>query len=120
MSYKKIMFLTVLIYFLFVSTVEANAMETMSTNLNMGISDIIMVVLSCSLVVIGALDARIALMCAFLLYTAVFILFTLATEEGISGFNPYASGVAMMMCFVILCLMLLVTYKRSNTPYQVA
>lgn len=119
MSYKKTMFLAVLIYFLFVSTVKADALDTMETNLNMEISDVIMIVLSCAIIVIGALDARIAIMCAFLLYTSVFILFTLATEEGIAGFNPYYSGVAMMMCFVIVCLMLLISYKKSNTPYNV-
>ena len=115
---RKILLL-MLLMLLAVVTVQADAITTMETNLNMSIADIIMVILSGGIVIVGALDARVALMFAFLIYTSVFILFTLVTEEGIAGFNPYYSGVAMMVCFVLLCLMLLVSYKKANTPLGV-
>lgn len=122
--FRKLVFLLFLISFLLtitaVSTVKADAIERLETNLNMSISDIIIILLSCGIVVIGAFDARIAIMCALLLYASAFIVFTLATEEGYSGFNPYYSGVAMMLCFVILCISLLISYKKGNTPMQVA
>lgn len=101
-------------------SVQADAVETISDNLNMSIADIIMIVVSCGIIVISALDARIAVMCAFLIYCSLFILFTLMTEEGMSGFNPYYSGVAMMLCFVVICLSLLISYKKGNTPMTVA
>ena len=104
---------------LFVSSVKADAVETVTDNLNMSIADIIMIVVSCGIIVIVALDARIAVMCAFLIYTSLFILFTLMTDEGMSGFNPYYSGVAMMLCFVILVLGLLISYKKGSTPMSV-
>lgn len=97
----------------------ANPVERIEENLNMGAADIIMFIVSGGCIIIVALDARIALMCALLIYTSLFILFTLLTEEGISGFNPYVSGVAMMVCFVVICVSLLITYKKSNTPYGV-
>lgn len=118
MWYRKILLLMLFTLFA-VITVKADAISTMETNLNMSIADVIMVVVSGGIVIVGALDARIALMFAFLVYTSIFILFTLVTEEGITGFNPYYSGVAMMVCFVLLCLMLLVSYKKANTPLGV-
>lgn len=99
--------------------VTADPISNMENNLQMSMADIIMVILSCGLVVISAFDTRIALMSALLLYTSVFILFTVATEEGYTGFTPYYSGVAMMLCFVLLAISLLVTYKKSNTPLNV-
>lgn len=99
--------------------VNADAIERMQTNLNMELSDVIMIGVSCGIIVICAFDARIALMIAFLLYASIFILFTLITEEGIAGFNPYYSGLAMMICLVILCLSLLITHKKVTTPYSV-
>jgi len=121
MSYRKSLFLLLflLLFILSISNVKADALETLQTNLNMSISDIIMIIASCGIVVITAFDARIAVMCAFLIYASIFIVFTLATEEGTSGFNPYYSGVAMMLCFVILCLGLLISYKKSNMPMNV-
>jgi len=102
------------------SNVSANALDTMETNLGMSIADIIMIVISAGCIIFVAVDARIALMIALLLYTGVFVLFTLATEEGYGNFNPYYSGVAMMLCFVVICLSLLISYKRGNTPYGAA
>ena len=118
---KKILFLMLfLLFFIFsFNVVSADAIETMEDNLQVSIADIIMIIVSCGLVVMIAFDARIALMCALLIYTGIFILFTLAVEEGYSNFNPYFSGVAMMLCFVILCLSLLISYKKGNTPYNV-
>lgn len=101
------------------SCVNGDAIERMQTNLNMELSDVIMIGISCGIIVICAFDPRIALMIAFLLYASIFILFTLITEEGISGFNPYYSGVAMMICLVVLCLSLLITHKKVTTPYNV-
>lgn len=118
MLYKKILF-TILILLLFCSSCSATAINTIENNLDMSIADIIMIIVSCGIIIIIAFDARIALMCALLLYTSIFILYTTITEEGISGFNPYYSGVAMMVCFIVLCLSLLITYKKSNTPLNV-
>lgn len=121
MSYKQIGFLILffIVLILSVSSVKADAIETMQTNLNMSIADIIMIIASGGIIVIAAFDARIAVMCAFIIYASMFITFTLATEEGISGFNPYYSGLAMMICFIILCLCLLISYKKTNTPLNV-
>lgn len=119
---KMILLLLMLVFFvliLIIDPVKADALESMQTNLNMSIADIIMIIVSCGCIVIGAIDARIAIFCAFLLYASCFIAFTLATEEGISGFNPYYSGVAMMLCFVIVVLLLLISYKKANTPINV-
>jgi len=99
--------------------VNADAVETLQNNLNMSVADIILLIISCGCIVIGAFDSRIAIMCAFLLYAILFIVFTLATDEGHAGFNPYFAGLAMMVCFVVLCLMLLISYKKTNTPYNV-
>lgn len=96
--------------------VQSNAISTMENNLGVNISDIILIILTGGIIVIVAFDARIALMLAFLLYASLFIVFTLATEAGYSGFDPYFSGVAMMACFVLLALSLLVTYKKANSP----
>ena len=122
MWYKKNIMLLMLLSFLllFSFSVCADSVENIETNLQMSIADIIMIIVSGGIVIITAFDARIALMCAFLIYASLFILFTLMTEEGMTGFSPYYSGVAMMVCFVIICLSLLVTYKKSNTPYGVA
>lgn len=100
--------------------VSASSIDTFEANLQMSVADIIMIILSCGIIVIAAVEARIALMCAFLIYGGLFILFTFMTEEGMSGFNPYYSGVAMMVCFVIICLSLLITYKKANTPMYLA
>lgn len=122
--FRKLVFLLFMMSFLLtitmVSTVKADAVERLETNLNMSVSDVVMIIISCGVIVIGAFDARIAIMCALLLYASAFIVFTLATEEGFSGFNPYYSGVAMMLCFVVLCLSLLISYKKGNTPMHVA
>lgn len=126
MSYRKLTPYLILSYVILLlilslstSNAKADAIETIQDNLNMAIADIIMIVVSCGIIVISAFDARIAVMCAFLIYASIFILFTLITEEGMTGFNPYFSGVAMMLCFVVLCLGLLVTYKKGNTPINV-
>lgn len=123
MSYKKIIFILFMMGFSFtvltVNIVKADAIDTMSDNLDMSMADVIMVVLSCGIVVIAAAEVRIAIMCAFLLYGSLFIVFTLATQEGISNFDPYYSGVAMMLTFVILVLSLLISYKKVNTPMNV-
>ena len=121
MLYRKLSIFLFFLFslFLFMNSVEADAVETITDNLNMGLADIIMLVVTCGIIVISALDARIAVMCALLIYTSLFILFTLMTEEGMTGFNPYFSGVAMMLCFVVLCLSLLISYKKANTPYNV-
>lgn len=97
----------------------ADPVETFETNLNMSLADICMIIISCGCIVIVAFDSRIALMCAFILYAAVYIVFTQATIAGYQNFNPYYSGTAMMMCFVLICITLLVTYKKSNTPLNV-
>lgn len=97
-------------------SVCGDALETMQNNLGVSVADIIMLILTGGIIVIVAFDARIALMIAFLLYASLFIVFTSATEAGYIGFNPYFSGVAMMGCFVLLALSLLVTYKKTNTP----
>lgn len=118
MSYKKII-LVLMLVLMCANVVSADAVDTMEENLSLSIHDIIMLIITCASLIVVALDARIALMFALMLYTSVFILFTLVTEEGIAGFNPYFSGTAMMLCFVVLCLSLLITYKKGNTPYNV-
>lgn len=124
MSHKKIilfMLFTLLTLFTLVSNVcSADAIETMETNLNVAMADVILIVVSCAILIVVALDARIAVMCALLIYSSLFILYTVLTELGYSGYNAYYPGVAMMLCIVILCLALLVTYKKVNTPYNVA
>ncbi len=117
MRYKK-MFLTMFFFIFFVSCpiVYGDAVDTIENNLGVEASNIILLILTCGVVVIVAFDARIALMIAFLLYASLFIVFTLATEAGYGGFDPYFSGVAMMACFVLLALSLLVTYKKANSP----
>lgn len=97
----------------------ADPVETFETNLNMTLPDIIMIIISCGCIVIVAFDSRIALMIAFILYTSVFIVFTEASAAGYTAFNPYYSGSAMMICFALICISLLVTYKKSNTPLNV-
>lgn len=119
MLYRKII-IGLLIFIAITCTVSANAVDTIEENLDMPISEILMVVTTCGIVVISALDTRIAIMLGTLLYTSLFILFYLATEQGYTGFNPYYPGVAMMMCLVILSLALLIPYKKANTPYHVA
>lgn len=101
------------------SNCYANPVEQIEENLDMSIADVIMIVVSCGIVIIVAFDVRIALMCALLIYSSIFIVFTLLTEEGFENFNPYFSGIAMMLCFVVLCVSILITYKKSNTPYNV-
>ena len=118
---------TILLSFLFIVsivlvfnvTAQTKGIDNLEETLQMTIADIIMIIISGGIIVLIAFDARIALMLAFLLYASMFILFTLLTEEGFSNFNPYYSGVAMMLCFVLICLSLLITYKKSNTPYNV-
>jgi len=122
MWYRKRIVLLLMLFALsivLVFNVEAQTkgIDNLEETLQMSIADIIMIIISGGIIVITAFDLRIALMLAFLLYASMFILFTLMTEEGFSNFNPYYSGVAMMLCFVMLVLMLLVTYKKSNTPY---
>jgi len=120
MRYNKIIFLFFLLFFMvFSPVVSSDAIENIENNLGVSIANIIIIILSCGIFVITAFDARIALMIAFLLYASLFIVFTLATEEGYEGFNPYFSGVAMMVCFVLLALSLLITYKKTNTPPHV-
>lgn len=94
----------------------ADATDNIETNLGASVSDIIMIIVSCGVIVLCAFDLRIALMLAFLLYASLFIVFSLATEVGYDGFNPYYAGVAMMACFVLLALSLLITYKKVNSP----
>ena len=120
MRYKKIFLLLLLTIFVFSPVVCGNALEKISNNLGVSAADIILIILTGGIIVFAALDVRIALMLAFLLYASVFIVFTLATEEGYTGFNPYYSGVAMMCCFVLLALSLLITYKKTNSPPSVA
>lgn len=117
MLFRKILILFLLIITICVTSCEAATYNKVEENLDMSIADIILIIVSCGIIIITALDVRIALMCALLIYTGIFIVFTYLTEEGFSNFNPYYSGLAMMLCFVILCLGLLITYKKSNTPY---
>lgn len=121
MLFKKILILLaiVLLFLMISTTCSGDAIERIENNLKVTIADIIMIIASCGIIVVGAFDTRIAIMFAFLLYTVIFIVFTLATEEGYENFNPYFSGLAMMVCFIILCLMLLVSYKKANTPLNV-
>ncbi len=113
---KKLFILFFLGFLVFSPLVSCDAVGSIEDNLGASVADIVIIVLSCGIFVITAFDARIALMIAFLLYASVFIVFTLATEAGYEGFNPYYSGVAMMVCFVLLSLALLVTYKKTNMP----
>jgi len=120
MSFKTILFLLFFLGIVFsASSCMANPVERIEENLNMSVADILTMVVSCGIVIIVAFDARIALMCALLSYTSLFIVFTFLTDEGFSNFNPYYTGVAMMVCFVIICASLLITYKKSNTPFNV-
>lgn len=117
---KKIFFLMLLGLFFLTPIVCGNAIENISNNLGIQVSDICLIILTGGIIVIAAFDARVALMLAFLLYASTFIVFYEATNLGYEGFNPYFSGVAMMGCFVLLCLSLLITYKKSNSPPSVA
>ncbi|GAG87364.1 unnamed protein product [marine sediment metagenome] len=73
MLFKKILLLSLFLLVLVLSmgTVNASAIDTMQENLNMEVADIMMIVVSCGIIVIVAFDARIALMCAFLIYASI-------------------------------------------------
>jgi len=118
---NKMVLLTIFFYLIILSAsiVSANAITTMETNLQMNISDIVLLVVTLGLIVFTVLDVRIAVMLGLLLYTSIFVLYTVLTELGYTGYNAYFPGVAMMLCIVLLCLMLLISYKKSNTVYKV-
>ena len=120
LSKTRVLILLIFLTLLTVKTVTAtDPLTTFENNLDMSIADICFIIISCGLVIMTAFDTRVALMMGIMLYAVVFVVFTLATEEGYTQFNPYYSGVAMMLCFVIMCVSLLVTYKKGNTPINV-
>jgi hypothetical protein len=116
MWFKKIFLFLLLTIFIFCPIAISSATETISNSLGVTPADIILIIETGGIIVIVALDARIALMLGFILYASTFVIFTLAPEAGYTGFDPYFPGVAFMGCFVLMALSLLITYKKSNTP----
>ena len=87
--------------------------DVIADNLGVGIGDIVLLILTCSLVIIGAFDIRIAAMFATLLYAVAFILFYEVTAAGYSGFDPGRAGILVVVSIVILALLVLASGKSQ-------
>ena len=88
--------------------------ERISSNLGMSLSDVILLMIFCGLLLLGAFDIRVAAMFGTLLYSICFVVFYQATVMGYSGFEPFKAGVIVVFCIVILALLVLSSGKSGN------
>lgn len=96
-------------------TATADATDTISTNLGLQASDIILLITILGCIICTAFDARVALMFATLLFASEFIVFYQATDMGYTGFQPYHAGLCLITCIILLALSLLITYKKESS-----
>jgi len=91
--------------------------EQIVSNLGMSLGDIILLIVTCSLFVVGAFDIRIGAMFGSLMYSITYILYYQATSFGYVGFNCDRVGILVIISIVILALLVLSSGKAKYRYY---
>lgn len=107
-----IYFVTCIVFFM-VRTVGASAQDTFEENLGASVGDIILLLIGCGCVVLGAFNWRVALMVFFLCSCGCYIAFYALAESG-NNIDPNHAGVLLVLSIALLGLSLLVSYRKPS------
>ena len=88
--------------------------DLVERGLGVGVGDLILFVLTCSFIIVAAVDVRIAAMFATLLYSVLFVIYFEATAAGITGYDPVRAGICVAISIVVLALLLLAAGKAKS------
>ncbi len=88
--------------------------DLVERGLGVAVGDLILFVLTCSFIIVAAVDVRIAAMFATLLYSVLFIIYFETTAAGFTGFDPVRAGICVAISIVVLALLILAAGKSKS------